>query len=391
MYLKETPNSPPRHLILPLRKTSDSPVLKKHRITYLAASLTGLSVTLFGLVLFSLPHPAGAFWPFTKTSASTEGADSPILHDGSLNLLEAPINSERAPKNTGEITVSDSALVASGAPTGDSISGENTGSAGSIVLYTVKPGDSLSVIAESHSVSVNTILWANNIKDAKLVKPGTTLIILPVSGLQHTVLKGETLAGLAKKYSADADDIASFNGLNAGAGLTAGSEIIIPGGELPKTTTSAKTTIKTGGGLTSIKKNAYKGGSGVEIDGYYGNPVPGALVTQAIHGWNGVDLGAPNGTPIYAAAAGTVIVSRIGGWNGGYGNYVVIKHDNGTQTLYSHMSSDIVSVGDSVSKGQRIGAVGKTGEATGFHLHYEVRGARNPFASCSVKTRCTPD
>jgi murein DD-endopeptidase MepM/ murein hydrolase activator NlpD len=192
-----------------------------------------------------------------------------------------------------------------------------------------------------------------------------------------------------------------------------GQVLIIPGGELSsasnttktsttKSTTTTKTTtksatiktsssIKTGGSLADVQANPYRGGSGALISGYYGNPVPGAIVTQGIHGWNGVDLGAPSGTPIYAAAAGTVIVSKVGGYNGGYGNYVVIDHGNGTQTLYSHFSSVSVSLGEAVSKGERLGGVGRTGDATGNHLHFEVRGARNPFADCEVMTTCTPE
>ncbi|HRH55479.1 MAG TPA: M23 family metallopeptidase, partial [Candidatus Paceibacterota bacterium] len=104
-------------------------------------------------------------------------------------------------------------------------------------------------------------------------------------------------------------------------------------------------------------------------------------LSQGIHGWNGVDMSAPSGTPIYAAAGGTVIVSRVGGWNGGYGNYVVIEHAGGVQTLYAHMATDSVSVGETVSRGQNIGTVGNTGQSTGYHLHFEVRGAKNPFSS----------
>jgi murein DD-endopeptidase MepM/ murein hydrolase activator NlpD len=100
-----------------------------------------------------------------------------------------------------------------------------------------------------------------------------------------------------------------------------------------------------------------------------------------LHGWNAVDIGAPRGTAIYAAAAGTVIVARTGGWNGGYGNYVVISHPNGTETLYAHMSKVLASAGEQVAQGDTIGLVGMTGLATGNHLHFEVRGAANPFAS----------
>lgn len=115
--------------------------------------------------------------------------------------------------------------------------------------------------------------------------------------------------------------------------------------------------------------------------GYFSLPVPSAIRTQSIHGHNAVDLANKTGTPIFAAADGKVIVSKFDGkWNGGYGNYVVISHPNGMQTLYAHMSDVLVSVGDKVTQGQTIGKMGETGLATGPHLHFEVRGGKNPFA-----------
>jgi murein DD-endopeptidase MepM/ murein hydrolase activator NlpD len=108
-------------------------------------------------------------------------------------------------------------------------------------------------------------------------------------------------------------------------------------------------------------------------------PVASGIRTQGIHGHNGVDLASSVGTPIYAAATGNVIISRVGGWNGGYGNYIVISHSNGTQTLYGHLNSISVNSGDNVVKGQFIGTMGNTGKSTGPHLHFEIRGARNPF------------
>lgn len=90
----------------------------------------------------------------------------------------------------------------------------------------------------------------------------------------------------------------------------------------------------------------------------------------------GVDFASPAGTPIYASMSGTVIVSTygaIGSGYGGYGNVVVVSHPNGHLTLYAHMSSRAVSVGQSVSQGQTLGYVGTTGDSTGNHLHFEVR------------------
>jgi hypothetical protein len=113
--------------------------------------------------------------------------------------------------------------------------------------------------------------------------------------------------------------------------------------------------------------------------GYYINPVPNGYLTQGSHSYNAVDFGAPFGTPIYAAASGKVVASKTDGLNGGYGLCVVISHGNETQTLYAHMSSNIVTIGQTVEQGDVIGYVGSTGLSTGPHLHFEVYGAKNPF------------
>jgi murein DD-endopeptidase MepM/ murein hydrolase activator NlpD len=124
-----------------------------------------------------------------------------------------------------------------------------------------------------------------------------------------------------------------------------------------------------------------RGVSSLDEGNYYSWPFSSDWpITQGLHGFNAVDIGAPRGTAILAAAGGEVIVAKSGGWNGGYGSYVVIAHGNGTQTLYAHMSKVIATVGSMVGQGDTIGLVGATGEATGPHLHIEVRGAKNPFA-----------
>lgn len=304
--------------------------------------------------------------------AATGGNESPILHDETLPLLKAATNSDPNPLKGGfAIAMSEgSALIANSGPEGTLPYRESSSSNGQISVYTVREGDSLSEIAGMFGVSMNTILWANDLKSAKLIRPGMELLILPVSGVQYTVASGDTLGGIAKKYGADADEIALYNGIESSADLVKGGKIIIPGGEVVAKSTSSGT--KSTGSTASRALPS--------ISGYFGNPLPGGRLTQGLHGYNGVDIGAPNGTPIYAAAAGTVIVAKGGGgYNGGYGNYIVISHENGTQTLYAHMSKLAVS-GGAVEKGDVIGYVGITGKATGYHLHFEVRGAKNPFA-----------
>jgi len=284
--------------------------------------------------------------------------------------------------------VNGAALAADQGPEGTDADTAEAPSSSQISVYTVRRGDTLSQIAQMFGVTTNTIVWANDLS-GKTIQPGQELVILPITGIRHTVVSGETLATLAKKYKGDAAEIAQYNGLDASSALAVGTVVIIPNGEIA----ASSPAVSSGSSVSSshaasIKKIAagatepYLGGSGPAIPGYFSWPLEGGVITQGLHGWNAVDIGAPKGTPIFAAAAGVVIVAKNNGaWNGGYGNYVVIQHQNGTQTLYAHATTVLVSVGDQVSAGQTIAKVGMTGEATGYHLHFEVRGAANPFAN----------
>lgn len=232
----------------------------------------------------------------------------------------------------------------------------------SIALYVVHEGDTLSHIAEMFGVSVNTIRWANDIP-GNIIKPGQVLVILPVSGVRYTVKKGDTLASIVKKYKGDAEEIITYNNITQ-TSLAEGQEIIIPNGEIA---------------LSPVSSGSIVRGGGPEYAGYYLRPIVGGRKTQGIHGYNGVDLANSCATPVLASAAGNVIISRSSGWNGGYGIYTVISHSNKTQTLYAHLKSLIVPSGAYVQQGQIIGYIGSTGLSTGCHLHFEIRGARNPF------------
>ena len=108
-------------------------------------------------------------------------------------------------------------------------------------------------------------------------------------------------------------------------------------------------------------------------------PVSGPVTSPFGYRWGrlhaGIDIGVPYGTPIHAAASGTVVLA---GWTGGYGNYTCIDHGGGMATCYAHQSSYAVSSGASVAQGQVIGYVGSTGHSFGAHLHFEVRINGNP-------------
>lgn len=239
-----------------------------------------------------------------------------------------------------------------------------------ISVYVVREDDTLSEIAKMFGVSANTIRYANDIPKGGSLRVGQQLVILPVSGIQYTIKRGDTINKIAKKYSADAREIRDFNGVDD-ASLQVGDTIIIPNGvEAPTPITTVKKFI-----ANIISPTA---GNGVQTDGYFIRPAKGGK-TQGLHGHNGIDFSARGGLSVVASASGKVLISLISGYNGGYGRYIVIAHSNGTQTLYAHLSANFVSAGDTVEQGQLIGNIGSTGLSTGPHLHFEVRGARNPF------------
>ena len=240
---------------------------------------------------------------------------------------------------------------------------------GQISIYVVHEGDSFASIAKMFNVSVNTIIWANNLSKGAKLAIGETLVILPVSGVEYVVKKGDSIQSIAKKYKGDPEEVSTYNNIALNEILVVGSTLIIPDGEMP-TITPKKTRPAT------LKLH---GANGPSLDGYYQAPLASYRKTQGLHGYNGVDLVQYVGASVFAAATGDVIVARQGGYNGGYGNYVVIQHDNGTQTLYGHLQSITVSSGQHIMQGQTLGYMGNSGRSTGPHLHFEVRGARNPF------------
>jgi LysM repeat protein len=316
------------------------------------------------VIIIPLSVHAGLFSQIVSTLGTAADASAlPGSQPADVKVLTAHLTpSQLSARGGGDVIVTDGALVPGGV-TGEDILADRAYASGEITLYQVREGDTLSQIAEMFDVNSNTILWANDLTSAKAIRPGDTLVILPIVGVQHIVAAGDTIASIAKRYEGDEQEIRSYNQIAADAELTVGSTIVIPGGNMHRAAPTRVAESRSSGGAT----------------GSFTHPAPGTVKTQGIHGYNGVDFGGSIGTPILAAAAGEVIVSRSGGWNGGYGNYIVIRHRNGTQTLYAHLSRNDVGVGATVAAGEQIGALGNTGRSTGPHLHFEVRGARNPF------------
>ena len=302
---------------------------------------------------------------FSPSSASSLLNNA--VNSANLDVMSPPLSPSRTPNIGGPVVeFEDGVLMSALSPVPiDGIIGSQLQS-DQISTYVVREGDTLSEIADMFGVSPNTIRWTNQIRYNNVIRVGQKLIILPISGVKYEVKKGDTLAKIAKTLKADAQEIADYNKIAIDADLTIGDELIIPNG-------TDVVFVADQVGRSSLTKTYAK-----DVSGYFSHPLSGAKKTQGLHGHNGYDFGAPTGTSVRAAASGEVVIARAG-YNGGYGNYVAISHSNGTQTLYAHLNTIGVQAGDWVSQGQTIGTVGSTGRSTGPHLHFEVRGGKNPF------------
>lgn len=251
----------------------------------------------------------------------------------------------------GFVIVEQSALINDNSPLGHILPNRN-----GLITYKIQSGDTLSKIAANFGISLNTILWANNIK-ANAIKPGQEIVILPVSGVLHYLQESESLDSVAALYGVDTATILKYN-------PRPGDSLMIPGAK--------------------PNKSSIAGSSGnlPNLAGFFVIPTTGWNWGR-IHLVNAIDIANACGTPIYAAAEGLIIIEKSSGWNDGYGHLIEIEHPNGVITRYAHTQKNAVSVGDYVAQGDLIAFIGNTGNThgpTGCHLHFEVRGARNPFA-----------
>jgi len=249
-----------------------------------------------------------------------------------------------------------------------------------IIKHIVEKGETISTIADQYNISVETILLANELDSTK-IQVGQELLILPVNGIIHMVEKGESVDAIAKKYSAKKDEIISYNDLSSEGTVYIGDVLIIPNGKMPKQVVPTTNT-SSNYAQTAIPNS------------YFIVPTAGT-VSQGAHYsytsnskayYTAIDISNAIGTPVVAAAAGTIQIAK-NRWP--YGNYITILHSNGVITLYAHLSffAKGIDAGTTVSQGQTIGYMGNTGRTvrasggTGSHLHFETRGSANPLTS----------
>jgi murein DD-endopeptidase MepM/ murein hydrolase activator NlpD len=196
--------------------------------------------------------------------------------------------------------------------------------------------------------------------------PDRTLPAVPLSGVWHRVQQGETLSDLARRYGVPRVDIEEINGLDRHKPLPVGRQLFIPGA---RKAAGAEPPPKTPPATVAAAK------------GRFIWPLSGGQVTSRFGGrgkstHEGIDIAAPEGTGVLAAADGTVAYSGAG--VRGYGNLILLRHADGYVTVYAHNRRNLVAEGNKVTQGQVIAEVGHTGRASGDHLHFEIRRGETP-------------
>jgi murein DD-endopeptidase MepM/ murein hydrolase activator NlpD len=256
-----------------------------------------------------------------------------------------------------------------------------------VIKHTVERGDSVFAIAKDASIKPDTLLWANYdvLNDSPdSIRPGQELNLPPTDGILYQWKDGDTLEKIATQYKAKVDDILNWPGNDidlTNPTFKAGQLVMIPGGSREYKQWLIPTIARGKSGTTGVAGSAC--GGGPVGSGAFIFPVGNHFLSGNDYyaGHLGIDLAAGEGSPVYAADAG-VVVRAAGGWNGGYGNLVMIDHGNGYATVYAHLSQINVSVCQGVGAGTVIGAAGNTGNSFGAHLHFEVRkngGFINPW------------
>ncbi len=233
---------------------------------------------------------------------------------------------------------------------------------------TFKKGETITQFLKRNGLSnISTAISLNNIPNDKIssineILAGTKLRLSNMDGIIHTVSNGDTVKGIANKYSTKDNpityyDLLDVNGLESDS-LKKGQELFIPGAAL----SASRLEKAMGERFRNPLKAKYTLTSkfGRRVD-----PITGRQNSNH----TGIDMACPTGTPIYASMSGTV---EMAGWSNTYGNYVIISHKENYQTLYAHMSKITAVKGTKIAQGDKVGLVGSTGYSTGPHLHFTV-------------------
>lgn len=220
--------------------------------------------------------------------------------------------------------------------------------------YTVKKGDSVSKIAADNGLSLDAIIASNNLYNARLLREGEVLRIPNMDGIPYTVVKGDSYQKIADKMNVALEAILDANDIQSDD-INAGEVLFLPGAKM--------------------RSDDLKMALG-ELFVY---PVRGRLTSS--FGWrkdpfsgqrryhSAIDLAANTGTPVKSAADGRVTSVA---YSPVFGNYLIITHSGGFQSMYAHLNSVGVKEGDRVDQNDEVGTVGSTGRTTGAHLHFSI-------------------
>ena len=232
-----------------------------------------------------------------------------------------------------------------------------------IKTYVVDSGDTIYDIALTFGLSPETIMWANkSLEDnPDLLSLGQEIVILPVDGVYHQVASSDTLEGIASTFKVNVESIVNYplNELDPDNALIfPGQWIIVPGGIKPYQPKYVSVAI------ANAPAGAQSG------TGAFQWPASGNISQDYWSRHRALDIEGWIGAPVYAADSGYVTSAQ---WDdSGYGRIVIIDHGNGFKTLYAHLHSFYIAVGDEIVQGQQIAEMGSTGNSTGPHLHFEV-------------------
>jgi murein DD-endopeptidase MepM/ murein hydrolase activator NlpD len=233
------------------------------------------------------------------------------------------------------------------------------------IAYTIKKGDMVSKIAADHGISQDAIISLNKLRNTRSLQVGQVLKLPSINGIIYTVKKGDTPGGIADKYKISLEKVALVNNITDNI-VPAGSVLFLPDAKLDWVT------------LQEINGDLFR------------KPIHGGYYISSRYGWrnnpfsnartfhNGIDMATSRGSPVFAALDGTVIDT---GYDVTYGNYVIVSHHSGYQTMYGHLNTILTARGKRVTTATKIGLVGNTGQSTGPHLHFTVfkyRSTLNP-------------
>lgn len=237
-------------------------------------------------------------------------------------------------------------------------------------VYRIKPGDMISTLAEDNHITQDTLISVNNIKQSRTIQIGQYIRIPSMAGIVYTTKTAEeTPESIAEKYKVSAAKVAQVNQTELGTVFDSGTTLFVPDAELDWITRQEIN----GDLFTRPLRRSYYISSRFS---WRVNPFTGR---RTFH--NGIDMAAPQGTPIYAALGGTVVAT---GWDNVYGKYVTVAHHSGYKTLYGHMSKITTKKGAHVTTATKLGEVGSTGQSTGPHLHFTVYKNGSPINPANV-------